>query len=215
MFGCALNHDGLRKFPRPLVKVTNGPVKAISSISGFFVFIGATNEVIRVHGRDMKSLCMLATQRSGWIQDLTMIGNTIFALSNECIETFDCLSGELLSSIKVPATEKWISSVDQSCGAIFIGAKCYSISRFGIDPLIDLYAGQKELLEQLRRVKDAVGSVAGPLLVASNRSPYLAATLLHGEISDECNKPPVPGTIQEHVRPILNELGFLLVHRPG
>ena len=213
VYGCALDDKGLRRFARPLVEVSLGKFIRVSSFTGFYVFDIETLEISRISGKTKTLVCKLAIDHKQ-IQRVIAIGNRIFVLSSHSIETFDFLSGELVSSFDTPETDHWILSVESSYGAVFIGTKCYTLSRTEIGPLFNLYADESELIEQMRSVKQSVGTVAAPILMLANRSPYLAAKLMAEEIANECEKPPIPGTLQEKVRPMLMTLNDLLLHKP-
>ena len=97
---------------------------------------------------------------------------------------------------------------------MFIGKSAFTVSKADIGPLINLYSEEAELLAQMRKAKQTAGTVAAPIMLLANRSPYLAATIMADDIANECERAAVPGTIQESVRPMLLRLNDLLLHKP-
>ena len=213
VYGCALDEKGLRRFARPLSEVAKGRFVRVRCFSGFYVCDRETLEISRIAGKQRIGMCKLETENRG-IQELVALGNRVFALSPHLIEMFDLVTGSLVSSFEQPGTEKWITSVESNFGLVFVGAKCFTVSRTDVAPLINLYTDEKEMLRQMRSVKQSVGTVAAPILIMANRSPYLAAKLMAEDIANECEKPPIPGTLQEKVRPMLMKLNDLLLHKP-
>ena len=211
--GCALDDKGLRKFSRSLVEVLPGKLIAVSSFTGLYVLNTETLEVFRIVGKKKTLMCQLKTEEKD-IEKVLVIGNRIFAVSSKAITSFELVSGEVVAILEVPLTEHWITSLDRSYGAVFIGAKCFTVSKTEIAPLINLYGNRDELLKQMKSVSQRVGTVAAPIMIVANRSPFLAATLLEDEIANECEKPPTPGSLQEKVHPILIKLNYLLLRKP-
>ena len=126
----------------------------------------------------------------------------------------DFVSGELQSETNVPKTDEWIVSFDNSYGAVILGNKSFSICRANIPPLINLFAPKNELKEELKKAKEATGTVATPIILMANRSPYLAATLMKDELQAEISTNPIPGSMQEFLRPTLVKINTLLKEKP-
>jgi hypothetical protein len=142
------------------------------------------------------------------------MGNRVFRLSPNLIEAIDAVSGDVVLSESVLNTPEWITSFEQNYGAVFVGSKSFTISKTEIGPLVNLRAPRAELLELMKKANDNVGSVSGGIILLSDRSPYLAVSLAADEIAKEVSHPPVPGTIQSHVRPVLTRINELLQNKP-
>jgi hypothetical protein len=212
LFGCSLDHSGRRRFPRPLVPVISDPVVSIQSPSQFLVFSKATREISEVTGRKAKAIVRLDGQND--YQAMVVLGNRAFAVADEAIDTCDVVTGEIVTSMAVPKTEKWIVSLEESYGLVFVGTKSFTISKAEVGPYIALYAPKGVLLGELKKARYQVGTVAAAILMMANRSGYLAAMINKDDIAVECRKQSPPGSLQEHVRPVLMKLHDLLQNKP-
>jgi hypothetical protein len=214
LYGCSLDHSGRRRFPRPLVPVIRKPVIRVRSLNLSLVFNPDTKEVLEVMGRALRRFSLLAYDGTASYKALVALGNRIFGAAEESIDTFDLVSGELIDSVAVPKTEKWIVSLEKSYGAVFVGTKSFTVSRGEVGPFINLYGPSTQVMAQLQKAKDRVGTVAVPILMMANRSTYLAAVLNQDDVATECRKQTAPGTIQEHIHPTLMKLHDLLLNKP-
>ncbi|OHT06039.1 hypothetical protein TRFO_05680 [Tritrichomonas foetus] len=212
IFGCSLDSKGYRRFPRPLTLVCqNDDFIPVHSLIGFYIFDKTNSTILQISGKNTKKVCSL---NSGKILEICLLGSRVFALTQNSIVTHDILTGEAIHTMSVPNTESWKISLDESYGIVFCGAKNYTVSKTEIPPLINLYAEKSELMNQMMKVNQTVGTVAAPILLLSNRSPYLATTLLSEEINNEVQKSYTETSIQGQVRPTLEKLNELLKHKP-
>jgi hypothetical protein len=212
LFGCSLDQTGRRRFPRPLVSVLGGSVVRVQTFGQFLAYDNATREIVEVYGKNKKVCTTLAGE--GEYCDMVLLGNRLFAVGKTEIAVFDVVSGECVGQVGVPRTEQWIISANRSYGAVFIGSRAFTVSKAEVGPYISLHGSRGLIVSQLKKAKEAVGTVAAPVLMMANRSPYLAAVLNADDIAAECRRRGAPGTIQEFVRPTLLKLHDLLLNKP-
>ena len=211
--GCAFDETGQRQFPRKLNLVLEAEnLIHVKTLSDFYVFDNNTVELIKIQGKTI-----IRTKLDERVKDskkLFVLGPYLFCLPENSIITLDFISGEFKSDMIVPKTDEWLISLEKSYGAVCIGEKSFSISRTNVPPLINLYANPSELKEELKIAKEATGTVATPIILMANRSPYLAATLMKDEIENEINSTPPPGSMKEFLRPSLFKIHKLLQEKP-
>jgi hypothetical protein len=195
------------------VPVIVGAVVRVYTEASFLVYKVDTHQIAEVTGRKVKILCSLKTDAV--YSQMIAIGNRTIGLSQNSIDSFDIISGDNASTFSVAPTEKWILSVEPSYGIVAVGTKSYTISKAGIGPYITLYGRKEYVVDELRKVKEKAGTVAAPLLLMSNRSTYLAAVLSADDIAKEIQNQPLPGSIQDCVRPMVMTLHDLLLHKPA
>jgi hypothetical protein len=202
-----------REVPRELTPIVSGSFRPLRTFTDFAVVNVDTLELSLVKGRNLKCITTLVTEKVDF-QELFLIGNRIFGLAPNLIDVFDAVTGRLVMSKAVDNTDRWFVSFEQNFGAVFVGAKSFTISKSEITPLINLAAPRRELVELMRKAHENVGSVAAGIVLVADRSPYLAVTLAEPEIQKELSVVAPQGTIQSHVAPILTRLNDLLRNRP-
>jgi hypothetical protein len=212
--GCAFDSTMTREFPRALTSIAAGSFRPLRTFADFAVVNVDTHELSVVKGRNIKRITTLTTKKVDF-QELFLIGNRIFRLAPNVIDVFDAVTGGLVMSKTVDNTERWLTSFEQSFGAVFVGAKSFTVSKSEIAPLVNLAAPRRDLVELMRKADENVGSVAAGIVLVADRSPYLAVTLAEPEIEKELSVAAPEGTIQSHVAPILARLNDLLKGRPA
>lgn len=214
VYGCSLDSKGYRRFPRPLTPISlNDHFLKVISLQGFYVFDTLTLTIFQVVGKNLRKICLVQCHEK--ILSIILIGSRVFALTENSIFAFDILTGDLIQKLNVENTQNWITSLEESYGLVFSGGKNYTLSKTEIPPLINLYADKSQLISQMMKVEKNVGTVAAPILLLSNRSPYLAATLLADEVNKEVNQPAIEGSMQAQIKPTLEKLNHLLNNRPN
>jgi hypothetical protein len=211
--GCAFDASSNRQFPRALTRIADGKFIRVRSFADFAVYNPENSQILVVRVRKMKRVSTLRSERNDF-QELFLIGNRIFRLSPDLVEVIDAVSGETIRSETVWNTPRWITSFEPNYGAVFIGSRSFTISKTEIAPLINLRAPRGELLDLMKKAKDNIGSIAGAIVLMSDRSPYLAVSLAADDIAREVADPPAPGTIQATVRPVLSRINSLLQNKP-
>lgn len=213
VYGCSLDSKGYRRFPRPLTPISlNDHYLKVISLQGFYIFDAKQLTIFQVVGKNLQKICLVHCNEN--IISLILIGSRVFALTEESIYAFDILTGDLVHKLNTEKTNSWKTSLEESYGLVFSGGKNYTLSKTEIPPLINLYADKTELMNQMMKVQKNVGTVAAPILLLSNRSPYLAATLLSDEINKEVNQPAIDGSMQAQIKPTLERLNHLLNNSP-
>ena len=214
VYGCSLDTKGYRRFPRPLtpISLSDHYLKVIS-LQGFYIFDTNSLTIYQIVGKNLQKICPVHCDEK--ILSLILIGSRVFALSEDSIFVFDILTGDLVHKLNTEKAQSWITSLEESYGLVFSGGKNYTLSKTEIPPLINLYADRNELMNQMMKVQKNVGTVAAPILLLSNRSPYLAATLLSDEINKEVNQPAIEGSMQAQIKPTLERLNHLLNNVPN
>ena len=211
--GCSFDETGQRQFPRKLNSVLEAEnLIHVNTLSGFYVFDRNSVEIIKIQGKTITRMKLDDKVKN--CKQLFVLGPYIFCLLEDSIITLDFISGELKSEMNVPKTEEWLVSLEKSYGAVCIGEKSFSISRTNVPPLINLFASPSELKEELKIAKEATGTVATPIILMANRSPYLAATMMKDEIEKEISSAPPPGSMKEFLRPSLLKIHKLLQEKP-
>jgi hypothetical protein len=211
--GCSFDASGNREFPRELTRIADGTFARVRSFGDFTVYRPDTRQILSVRVKKLKRISTLTSEKEN-VQELFLIGNRVFRLSPDVIDVIDAASGDTIGSESVWNTPQWITSFEQNYGAVFVGARSFVVSKTEIAPLVDLRAPRGELLELMKKARQNVGSVAGAILLMADRSPYLAVSLAADEIAKEVSQPPVPGTIQSQVRPVLTRIHELLLNKP-
>jgi hypothetical protein len=211
--GCAFDSTMTREFPRALTSIAAGSFRPLRTFTDFAVVNVDTHELSLVKGRNIKRIALLTTEKLDF-QELFLIGNRLFKLALNALDVFDAATGGLVMSKAVDNTERWLTSFEQSFGAVFVGARSFTVSKSEIAPLVNLAAPKRDLVELMRKANKNVGSVAAGIVLVADRSPYLVVTLAEQEIEKELSMAAPQGTIQSHVAPILARLNVLMRDRP-
>ncbi|EAX89214.1 hypothetical protein TVAG_084450 [Trichomonas vaginalis G3] len=213
LYGCSLDETGQRIFPRELSLVVEAKgLVHIRTNSGFYLYQPDTSEILRVEGRKITSTKLDEKAREASI--LFAIGPVLIGLCKKSIIEFDFINGNVKAEKETKETDSWILSLEESYGAVMLGSGAYSLSRTSVPPTINLFASPKEIKEQLKRAKEATGTVATSIILMANRSPYLAAVLMKDELKAEIATAPPPGSLQDFLRPTLIKINNLLQSKP-
>lgn len=213
LYGCALDETGQRIFPRELTKVFDGKgLVPIRMTKGLFLYYPETSEILKIEGKKITRSKL--NEKACDAQILFAIGPVLIGLCQKSIIEFDFVSGQLKYEKEVAETKNWILSLESSYGAVMFGSVSYSLANSSVPPLINLFASPKEIKDQLMHAKTATGTVATPIILMANRSPYLAATLMKDELKAELSITPAPGSMQEFLRPALQKINALLQNKP-
>ena len=215
MFGCSLDSKGYRKFPRPLIPIVESPqILYVKSVDDFYYYNKNDSTLYKIIGKRHKKICCLKVDN---LLDIAVFRSRIFCTTDSSIHVYDIITNQEIQTFqvtKLSSVKEWKISLEDSYGIVFVGEKNYTISKTEIPPLINIYADKNDLMQQMKKVQDRIGTIAAPIVLISNRSSFLAATLLSDEIKDEVSKPAPKGSLQAIVKPTLEKLNQLIQEKP-
>lgn len=213
VYGCALDEDGNRRFPRllNLIFQTNSFL-IVKSITDLYIFNKEDQKIYQINGKSACTICNLDVSD---VSNMIFIENYIYALSSSSIFVFSSITGELINQQDVPECKQWIISLEQSYGIVLIGSKSFAISKYDIPPRINLNSEDDELIRNMEMIIKKTGTVIPSLLQLSLRSPVLAITMLENEIKNELKTNYPIKSLQNLAKPSLQKLYELIQSKPN
>ena len=208
LYGCSFDDLGQRQFPRPLTTILeNSNLIYIKSLNNFYLFDSNISTILRIEGLTITKTEI--DKNCNNCKKIVSMGSKIFCLFNNKILSYDLTSRTLDNPLEVPNTEKWLISLESSYGLVFLGNISKTISKCELPPFINLFAPNEELYNQMKKIKETTKTVAGPLLLLSNRSPDLAITLMYDdiikEISNNYSSETIQSAVQENLKSLIKE----------